>query len=91
MCYLYLQNIFSPPAGPRVLTILSGESSVKSISWEEGSDYITIITNSEVGIHSSSPDLQVERVCLELCCFVCVAQLVERRPRTQNVAGLSPT
>ena len=49
----------------------------------------------------SSPDLQVEMLCLELCCFVCViqpsqqscleyiAQLVEHLPRTQNVAGSS--
>ena len=45
----------------------------------------------------SSPDLQVETLCLELCYFVCVSQLsclsssaqvVEHLPRMQNIAHL---
>ena len=41
-------NNFFRPTGIRVDTIVSGGSSVKDISWEEGSDYITIATNDEV-------------------------------------------
>ena len=36
------------PTGVRVDTIISGGAFVKDISWEEGSDYITVITNNEV-------------------------------------------
>ena len=39
---------FQTPTGVRVDTVISGGSSVKDISWEEESDYITVTTNNEV-------------------------------------------
>ena len=43
-------NNVNRPTGEKVDTIISGGASVKDISWEEGSDYITVTTNSEVGL-----------------------------------------
>ena len=52
MC-LYLQSMLVRSGIIRVHTVLSVESPVKDISWEEGSDYITVTTNSEVTMSTS--------------------------------------
>ena len=46
-------NNFNRPTGEKVDTITSGGSSVKDISWEDGSDYITVTTKIEVGLLDS--------------------------------------
>ena len=44
-------DVNNPTGGDSVDTTIIGESSVRDISWEEGSDYITVTTNNEVELH----------------------------------------
>ena len=41
-------DVNNPTGGDSVDTIIIGGSSVRDISWEEGSDYITVTTTNEV-------------------------------------------